>query len=179
MIGHSRYRTRLPWRHQLTLREEVDLTNHLNGCAECRSLDDLIAENRQRLRALRGLRPPEDLRRAVLQAAERSGDAGRTYAFLLLPLLLMPAILTTIILLFVYGLTAIVSLVVVLGCWAGATEFARSKRREAASADDRQSYKEGLRAMVNLIAADLAGTVAGTAVLLVLMVGMTLVLQVL
>lgn len=179
MIGHSRYRARLPWRHQLPLREEVDLIHHLNGCAECRSLDNLIAENRHRLHALRGLRPPEDLRRAVLQAAERSGDAGRTYAFLLLPLLLMPAILTAIILLFVYGFTALVSFVVVLGCWAAASEFARSKQREAASPDDRQSCKEGLRAMANLIAADLAGTVAGTAVLLALMVGMTLALQVL
>jgi hypothetical protein len=177
MIGHQRFRLLLPWQQELSTREYMELVRHVGECEDCHSLDDLVTQNRSHLRTLQGLRPPEDLRRSVLEAAARSEEAGRVYGPLVLLFLLMPITLTILVLLAVYGRAALLGLVALLVAWATVAGLQESRRQETPQSHQAQHWSEGLWEGTRAIAVDLGGIVGGTVLLLLVTVGGCLLLQ--
>jgi hypothetical protein len=70
MTPHTHFEGMLVCPGELSPAERLRLDAHLAGCAACRRLEEIVAENRARLRAAAQVRPPEELRAAVLSAAE-------------------------------------------------------------------------------------------------------------
>jgi hypothetical protein len=102
MIGHAQYEAMLVCRDELTLAERIRLEAHLAGCAACRGLEAIYAENRDRLRTMTQVRPPEELRAAILAAAESTRPVFGGMA-LFLPFLIVPLSLALVGLGITYG----------------------------------------------------------------------------
>jgi len=131
MTGHAYYEAMLVCADELSLTERLRLEAHLAGCAACRGLEALYAENRARLRAMAQVRPPEELRAAVLAAAESSRPAFGGIA-LMLPFAIVPLSLALVGLGLSYGPIAWLSIALGLVACIAVTGWYVERRRARA-----------------------------------------------
>jgi hypothetical protein len=134
--------------------------------------ETLLEENRRLLRGLSGLRPPDDLRRAVLTAAEESEAAAQTVGPLILPFLIMPAILAVWVALVVFGMAAWIGLVAVLLGIAAVSAAGEADRGMVEHSADVEPLGAALAHLARGVALDVAGIAAGAVLLLALVVAL-------
>jgi anti-sigma factor RsiW len=111
----------LVWPRELSPRERLQLERHLAACPDCRETEVMVAENRDQLRTLTRLRPPHDIRGALLEAADASHDAVSLYAPIVFAFLIIPITLIALGLMAAYGWVAVVGVLSLLLAFAGAT----------------------------------------------------------
>ncbi len=166
MIRHDQFRTMLVWQDELSPVERATLNRHLADCSDCRGVALLYAENRARLRALAQLRPPPELREAVIDAVEDAqiGFYLPTFlSFFTLPLSLLAA---GAVLIYGASLWIIVGVLLLAGLvtWQG-------YRREAAAEMPLDRDPAGrVLPLLRLLAFDLLGVAAGVALVTLLLV---------
>lgn len=165
MSGHAHYEAMLVCADELTLAERVRLEAHLAGCAACRGLEAIYAENRERLRGIAQARPPEEFRAAVLAAAESSRSVAGGVA-LLLPFTIIPVTLVLIALGVTYG--AVAWIPIGLGLVAGtiATGWWIDRRqRQVLELPLVRESGTGLRDLARAVGWDTLGAVVGLGLL--------------
>ncbi len=168
MIRHEQFRTMLVWQDELSPVEQATLNRHLADCSDCRGLALLYAENRARLRTLAQLRPPPELREAIIDAVEDAELGFYLPAFLSfvsLPLSLLAAGAVLI-----YGAVACLWLIVGVLLLAGLVTWQGYRREAAAELPLERDPAESVLPLLRLLAFDLLGVAAGMALVALLMV---------
>ena len=175
MIRHDHFKSMLFYSEELSIADQADLSRHLDGCSDCRDQAAVIAENRERLRSLVRVRPPEELRTAVLNAADRSQDAVGFYLPAVFGLLIVPIVLLTGAAILTFGSSAVWVLGACLFAFGAVTTW-YVERRDAFSDLPRPDAPHWLSwSFGRIIAVDLLGTLLGVSVF----VGIVLLLVVL
>jgi len=161
VIRHEQFRTMVAWRDELSPAEQALLGRHLTGCPECRRAARLYAEVSERLRLLGRLRPPGELRQAVLSATEESEAAIFTYGLYLFALCIVPLSFVTVALLLAYGVVAWlgpVAALAVLGCL---TTWQMHRREARVDLPDRTEREIRWGRLAQSIAVDAAEVAIG------------------
>lgn len=114
MIRHERFQLMLAWPRELSMRERLQLDRHLATCADCRESATVVSENRDSLRGLVSLRPPPEVRTALLEAVDASHEAASLYGPVLLPFLIMPMTFIAVGLMLVYGWVGVAGVLLLL-----------------------------------------------------------------
>lgn len=168
MIRHKQFRTMLVWQDELSPVEQATLNRHLADCSDCRGVALLYAENRARLRVLAQLRPPPELRQAVIDAVEDAEIGFYLPAFLsffTLPLSLLAAGAVLI-----DGAMASLWLIVGVLLLAGLVTWQGYRREAVAEMPLERDAAEGMLPLLRLLAFDLLGVAAGVALVTLLLV---------
>lgn len=164
MIRHERFQLMVMWPRELSPRERVQLDHHLRTCPDCRATEMMVAENRAHLRTLTRLRPPQDIRGALLEAADASHDAVSLYAPVVFAFLIIPITWIAFALMLTYGWIAVVGVLTLLLAFGCATvlhgERVGSGHGTSVISSDAIPWAELGRS----IALDAAGVVAGVAI---------------
>lgn len=171
MSGHAYFESMLVCADELTLAERVRLEAHLAGCAACRGLASIYAENRERLRAVAQVRPPEELRAAVLAAAETTRPVVRSIA-LFLPFAIVPIAPALIWLGLTYGPMAWLGNILGLVACVVATGWYEERRQ--ARARELPLVREpgtGLKDICRAIGWDTLGVIIGVGVIVLIVLG--------
>lgn len=168
MIRHEQFRTMLVWQDELSPVERATLNRHLADCSDCRGHALLYAENRARLRALAQLRPPSELREAVIDAVE-DAEIGFYFpailSFVTLPLSLLAAGAVLI-----YGAMASLWLIVGVLLLAALVTWQGYRREAVAELPLERDPAGRVLPFLRLLAFDLLGVVAGVALVTLLLV---------
>jgi len=168
MIRHEQFRTMLVWQDELSPIDRAKLNRHLADCSDCRGVALLYAENRARLRALAQLRPPPELREAVIDAVE-DAEIGFYFpailSFVTLPLSLLAAGVVLI-----YGSVASLWLIIGVLLLAGLVTWQGYRREAVAELPLERDPARRLLPLLRLLAFDLLGVAAGVALLALLLV---------
>jgi hypothetical protein len=169
MIRHERFQMMLVWPRELSPRERLQLERHLAACPDCRETEVMVAENRDQLRALTRLRPPQDIRGALLEASDASHDVVSLYAPIAFAFLIIPITLIALGLMAAYGWVAVVGVLSLLLAFAGATVL-HSERVGGGDGTPTMS-RDTLpwRELGRNIALDAAGVAAGCVVIALLL----------
>lgn len=168
MIRHEQFRTMLVWQDELSPVERATLNRHLADCSDCRGHALLYAENRARLRALAQLRPPPELREAVIDAVE-DAEIGFYFpailSFVTLPLSLLAAGAVLI-----YGTVASLWLIVGVLLLAALVTWQGYRREAVAELPLERDPAGRVLPFLRLLAFDLLGVAAGVALVTLLLV---------
>jgi predicted anti-sigma-YlaC factor YlaD len=169
MIRHERFQMMVVWPRELSPRERVQLDRHLQSCPDCRETELMVAENRDQLRTLARLRPPQDIRGALLEAADASHDAASLYGPVILAFLILPMTWLALGLILIYGWIAVVGVIALLLAFGCATAIHGER---VGGGDGMSIMSEDAipwRELGRSIALDAAGVIAGGMVVGVLL----------
>jgi Putative zinc-finger len=164
MIRHERFQMMLVWSRELSPRERVQLDRHLQACADCRETELMVAENRDQLRALTRLRPSQDIRGALLEAADASHDAVSLYGPVILAFLILPMTWTALGLVLIYGWIGVVGVSAVLLAFGCATIIHGERVGSGYGTPATSVHAIPWRELGRSIALDAAGVTVGVAV---------------
>jgi predicted anti-sigma-YlaC factor YlaD len=160
VIQHERFRTMLSWPDELTVADRVELEGHLAGCSPCRQAASMYQENRERLRALAQIRPPEELRAAVLKATDQSHETAVLYAPLVLPMFILPITWVAIGAMIGYGIAGVAGVVVGILLFSALTYWHVQRREGAGSSAYPESTTSG-KGLLLMLLADAVGALLG------------------
>jgi len=168
MIRHKQFRTMLVWQDELSPVEQATLNRHLADCSDCRGVALLYAENRARLRVLAQLRPPPELRQAVIDAVEDAEIGFYLPAFL--PFFTLPLSLLAAGAALIDGVMTSLWLIVGVLLLAGLVTWQGYRREAVAELPLERDAAEGMLPLLRLLAFDLLGVAAGVALVTLLLV---------
>jgi hypothetical protein len=165
MIAHAHFRRMLTCPTELSLTEQVRLSRHLDSCVDCRSAAALMIENRSQLRSLGRLRPPPELREAILAAADRSQEVASQLLPIVFAFLIVPLSLISIALVMNYGWTAVAGLSAFVVLFAAATAWHAERIGGVSERPLRPERSSPVPALIRTLAVDVGGMVGGIVVL--------------
>ena len=173
MNAHAQFEAMLVCPDELSLAERMGLEAHLAGCAACRSLEAIYAENRARLRAMAQVRPPEELRAAILAAAESSRPIFGGMA-MLLPFGIIPLALLLLYVGITFGWIAWLAIILGLVVFTVGTAWF-ADRRASRSQELPLEFEpgSGLREMARAIGWDTIGIGLGMGLIVLLVLAAT------
>jgi anti-sigma factor RsiW len=152
-------------RDELSLAEQLRLDRHTAVCATCEMLEAIYAENRARLRAMAQMRPPEELKAAVIAAADTSRPILGGMA-LFLPFCIIPVTFILIALAIAYGPLAWAGIGGGLFAYAALTTWYVQRREAAAEMPKDREDSSSFRGALAAIVRDTVGTLLGFLLLL-------------
>lgn len=173
MIDHAVLRARLVSPGDLSATDLLALQRHLDDCLDCRQLARVYEENRARLQTLRAVRPPAELRRSILLAADTAQDTAAAYLPALAVFLPITVLLGAACAAAFFGPLGLLAVFTVFAGLIGLIAWREQSRLpvEAALNPDRGSW---IGPLLRGVGADIAGVIAGSLVflLLVLILGL-------